>query len=67
MVDIETDGESFRMGDTRTIAHVTSSTAYDSFDIIPGTDRIVVVNRSAEALTPISVVFGLEKLLRESE
>jgi len=66
-VDIETTGDGIRIGDTRTVARTTASTASASYDIIPGTDRLVVINLTAQARTPITVVSGLEKLLRESE
>jgi serine/threonine protein kinase/Tol biopolymer transport system component len=66
-VDVETAGESLRIGDARTVARTTASTAYDSFDTIPGTDRLVVIARTAQARTPITVVSGLGQLLRQSE
>jgi Tol biopolymer transport system component len=66
-VDVETSGESLRIGDTRTVARTTASTAYDSFDIIPGTERLVIINLSVQARTPITVVSGFQQLLRESE
>jgi Tol biopolymer transport system component len=66
-VDIETTGDGIRIGDTRTVARTTAATAYNSFDTIPGTDRLVVINRTAQARTPITVVSGLEQLLRQSD
>jgi Tol biopolymer transport system component/predicted Ser/Thr protein kinase len=65
--EIDGTGEEIRIGETRTIARTTASGSYDSFDTIPGTDRLVVVNRTAQARTPITVISGLEHLLRESE
>jgi len=60
-------GEEIRIGESRTIARTTASPAYGSYDLIPGTDRLVVINPTAQARTPITVVSGLEQLLRESE
>jgi Tol biopolymer transport system component len=65
--EIDGTGEEIRIGESRTIARTTASGSYDSFDTIPGTDRLVVVNRTAQARTPITVVSGLERLLRQSE
>jgi len=62
-VDIETSGVGLRIGDLRTVARSTASPVYSSFDVIPGTDQLVVINRSAQARTPITVVSGLEQLL----
>jgi hypothetical protein len=65
--ELDGTGEEIRIGESRTIARTTASGSYDSFDTIPGTDRLVVVNRTAQARTPITVISGLEQLLRESE
>jgi serine/threonine protein kinase/Tol biopolymer transport system component len=66
-VDIEFTEDGIRIADSRTVARTTASTANTSFDIVPATDRLLVVNRSAQARTPITVVSGLEQLLRQSE
>jgi Tol biopolymer transport system component len=66
-VDIEFTEDGIRIADSRTVARTTASTANTSFDIVPGTDRLLVINRSAQARTPITVVSGLEQLLRQSE
>jgi Tol biopolymer transport system component len=66
-VDIETTDEGIRIGDTRTIARTTAAPAYISFDTVPGTNRLVVINRTAQARTPITVISGLESLLQHSE
>jgi Tol biopolymer transport system component len=60
-------GEEIRIGKSRTIARTTASPSYGSYDLIPGTDRLVIINLSAQASTPISVVSGFGQLLRESE
>jgi Tol biopolymer transport system component len=65
--EFEGASEEIRIGESRTIARTTASTSYGSYDFIPGTDRLVVINLTAQARTPITVVSGLEKLLRESE
>ena len=65
--DVEITGDSIQVGDTKTIARTTASTAYQSFDIVSGTDRLVVISRAAQARSPITVVSGLEQLLREAQ
>jgi Tol biopolymer transport system component len=60
-------GEEIRIGESRTIARTTASPSYGSYDLVPGTDRLVVISPTAQARTPITVVSGLEQLLRESE
>jgi serine/threonine protein kinase len=64
---IEFTDDGIQVGDTKPIARTTASTAYQSFDVIPGGDRLVVINRTVQARTPITVVSGLEQLLRRSE
>ena len=66
-VDVEPTEDGIRIVDSRTVARTTASTAYASFDVIPGTDHLVVINRSAQARTPITVVSALEQLLRQSD
>ena len=66
-IDVEKTAGGIRIIDSRTIARTTASNAYASFDVIPGTDRLAIINRSAQARTPITVISGLEQLLRETE
>jgi Tol biopolymer transport system component len=66
-VDIDTTEDGIRIADARNVARTTASTAYASFDVVPGTNRLVVINRSAQARTPITVISGLGQLLRETE
>jgi Tol biopolymer transport system component len=65
--EIDGTGEEIRIGESRTVVRTTASPSYDSYDLIPGSDRLVIINRTAQARTPISVVSGLGQLLRESE
>jgi serine/threonine protein kinase len=65
--EIDGTGEEIRIGESRTVTRTTASGSYDSFDLIPGTDRLVVINRTAQARTPITVVSGLKQLLRQSD
>jgi Tol biopolymer transport system component len=65
--EVDGTGEKVRIGDSRTIARTTASTSLISYSLIPGTDRLVVINSTAEARTPLTVVSGLGQLLRESK
>jgi hypothetical protein len=65
--EIDGNGGEIRIGESRAVVRTTASPSHDSYDLIPGTDRLVIINRTAQARTPISVVSGLGQLLRESE
>ena len=66
-VDVEAVGDTMRIGATRAICQTNASSSLRAWDVVPGTDRIVVINQPARAQTPITAVFGLRQLLAEAE
>jgi Tol biopolymer transport system component len=66
-VDVEIDGDTVRVGESRVICQTNASSSLRAWDVVPGTDRIVVINQPAGARTPITAVIGLRRLLVEAE
>ena len=51
--------------DKRVVAYCKSSLR--AWDVVPGADKIVVINQPAGAETPVTAVIGLRRLLAEAE
>jgi hypothetical protein len=66
-VDVEAAGDTMRIGARRTICQTNASSNLRAWDVVPGTDRIVVIKQPARAQTPITAVIGLRQLLAEAE
>jgi hypothetical protein len=66
-VDIDDRGDAFRVGEPRTIFHTRASSSLRAWDVIPGTGRIVVINKPSASVEPLTMVVGLGRLLAESE
>jgi hypothetical protein len=65
--DVDVVGETIRIGATRGIFQTNAASNLRAWDMVPGTDRIVVINQATRAQTPITAVIGLRKLLAEAE
>jgi Tol biopolymer transport system component len=66
-VDVEIDGDTVHIGERRVICQTNASSSLRAWDVVPGSDTIVVINQPAGAGTPITAVIGLRRLLAEAE
>jgi Tol biopolymer transport system component len=66
-VDVEGLGDTVRVGSSRVVSQTTASSSLRAWDVIPGTDRIVVINQPTLAQAPLTAVIGLHRLLAEAE
>jgi Tol biopolymer transport system component len=66
-VDVETVGDGLRIGPSRTVGQTSAATSQRSIDLVPGTDRVVVINPAAQTQTPLTAVIGLEQMLTKAE
>jgi Tol biopolymer transport system component len=65
--DIDSSGASFRILGQRVIAQTNAMSGFRSFDHIPGTDKLLVLNQPAHVRTPLTMVAGLGGLLAEAD
>jgi hypothetical protein len=66
-VDVEIVGDTIRVGKRRVIGQTNASSSLRAWDVVPGADKIVVINQPAGAETPVTAVIGLRRLLAEAE
>jgi dipeptidyl aminopeptidase/acylaminoacyl peptidase len=66
-VDVEATGDTIRIGATRVICQTNASSSLRAWDVVPGTDRIVMINQPAHARAPLTAVVGLRQLLAEAQ
>jgi Tol biopolymer transport system component len=66
-VDVEAVGDTIRAGASRVICQTNASSSLRAWDVVPGTDRIVMINQPAQARAPLTAIVGLRRLLGESE
>lgn len=66
-VDVEIIGDIIRTGATRVICQTNASSSLRAWDVVPGTDKIVMINQPTHARAPLTAVIGLRQLLADSE
>ena len=66
-VGIRAVGETIRVGTTREICQTNAASVLRAWDVIPGTDQIVLIGQGERARTPMTAVIGLRRLLAEAE
>jgi Tol biopolymer transport system component len=62
-VDVDIVGDTVRVGERRVIGQTNASSSLRAWDVVPGADRIVLINQPPGAGTPITAVIGLRRLL----
>lgn len=65
-VDFHASGDTVRIGAARDVCRTNAASTLRAWDVIPGSDRVVVINKAARARIPITVVVGLQQLLAEA-
>jgi hypothetical protein len=66
-VDIESTGDSVRIGAMREICRTNAASTLRAWDVVHGTDTVVVINQAARERAPVTAVIGLRRLLEEAE
>jgi Tol biopolymer transport system component len=66
-IDVDFVGDTVRIGAERNVCQTNAASNFRAWDVVPGADRIVVINQAARAQTPITVVVGLHHLVEQVE
>jgi Tol biopolymer transport system component len=65
-IDIEAVGETIRIGSTRDVCQTNAASVLRAWDVVPGSNKVVLISQGARAQAPITAVIGLRRLLAEA-
>jgi hypothetical protein len=66
-VEVRAIGDTIRIGATRDVCQTNAASVLRAWDVIPGTDQVVLISQGERAQTPITALIGLRRLFAETE